>query len=302
MRSLARFLLFLGGCVLFAAIVSPALWHGARSFADLTSWELAEKLARHPFHRYFNRCLQIAILLSFWPLLRATGFASARALGLRGSGAVRGVLLGAATSLGVFALYVGVLLALGWARVRDTPPVERLGGILAAAALAAVVVSLLEEAFFRGYVFQLFRREGGRALAYGVQLIFFPVIHFLKPPNAAALGPVDAWSGFRMLGAACEGLARPEAIAGGLAVLAVLAWMLCRALERERTLGLPIGMHAGWIVALMLASEFLQPGAAVARWPNWLLGGGNLSHGALALAPLAAQARLLGLFGARQKA
>jgi membrane protease YdiL (CAAX protease family) len=300
MRSLARFVLFVAGCAWFAAAASPALCLGARWLADRTSWEVASYLAGHPFHRYFNRCLQAALLLGVWPLLKGTGFGSARALGLRGPGFARGVALGLATGVGALALYVALLLALGGARLRDTPPFERLGGILAGVALTAAVVSVLEEAFFRGYMFQLFRREAGRGLAYAAQVLVFPPIHFLKPADASALGPVDAWSGFRMLGAAFGHLGQFPAVAGGLAVLAAIAWMLCRALEREGNLGLPIGMHAGWIVALQLASQFLQPGTAVAGWPNWILGGGNLSHGALAVAPLAAQALALGLFRARR--
>lgn len=300
MRSLARFVLFFAGCVLFAAVASPALCLGMRWIAAHTSWEFAGYLARHPFHRYFNRCLQAAVIVGIWPLLRASGFASARALGLRGPAAARGFLLGLATSLGVLALYAVLLLAFGWERVRDTPPVERLGGILAGVALTAALVALFEEVFFRGYLFQMCRREGGAFLAWAVQLLFFPALHFAKPPNAAALGPVDAWSGFRMLGASLGCFAHPGEIVGGLVVLAALAWMLCRALERQGNLWMPIGMHAGWIVVLQLSSVFLQQGAA-SSWPNWVLGGGNLSHGALALVPLAAQAALLGLFGKSRK-
>lgn len=301
MRSLARLILFLAVCVLFAAVAAPGLHLAVRWLAGHTSWELVDRLARHPFHRYFNRCLQAALILGIWPFLRSIGFASTRALGLRGPGAVRGLLLGLATSLGVLALYVGLLLALGWERPRDTPPVERMGGLLAGLALTAALVAVLEEAFFRGCIFQLFRRETGRFAAYAAQVLFFPAIHFVKPVDASALGPVDVWSGFRMVGASLGHLSHLGAIAGGLAVLAAIAWMLCRAFEREGTLWLPIGMHAGWIVVLQLSSEFLQQGAAIAAWPNWLLGGGNLSHGALALLPLAAQALLLGLFGKSRK-
>ncbi|NUN94268.1 MAG: CPBP family intramembrane metalloprotease [Verrucomicrobiae bacterium] len=297
MRPLASFILFLAGCLIFAALAAPAVFLGVHWLADRTSWEIADYCARHPFSRYFNRCLQAAMLLSIWPLLRATGFASARALALRGPNAARDLLLGAATSVGTLALYISLLLAFGGARLRDTPPFERLGGILTAALLSAALVALFEEIFFRGYAYQLFRREGGRALAYAVQLTLFPLVHFLKPPRPPSEMAVDALSGFRMIGASFGGLERADAVAGGFIVLVAVAWMLCRALERRGTLWLAIGMHAGWILPQLIASEFLQPGAAVAQWPNWILGGGNLAHGALVLLPLAVQARILGLFG-----
>ena len=301
MRSLARFVLFFAGCVLFAAVASPGLCLGARWLADHTTWEFADYLARHPFHRYFNRCLQGALLLGIWPLLRASGFASLRALGLRGPGVTRDIFLGLATSLGVLVLYVGLLLAFGWERVRDTPPVERLGGILAGVVLTAVLVAFLEEGFLRGYLFQMCRREGGGFFAYALQILIFPVLHFVKPPNAAALGPVDAWSGFHMLGTSLGHFTHPSGIVGGLIVLAAIAWMLCRALVCRGNLWMPIGMHAGWIIVLQLSSEFLQQGVAASSWPGWVLGGGNLSHGVLALVPLAVQAILLGLLGKPRK-
>lgn len=302
MRALARFLLYLAGCLIFAAAAAPALYLGVQWLAERTSWEIAAYCARHSFPRYFNRCLQATILLGLWPLLRTTGFASARALGLRRTGMTRDLLLGVTTSVGVFALYLGLLLAFGGVRLRDTPPVERLGGLLGAIFFSAALVAFFEEVFFRGYVYQLFRREGGRAFAYVVQLTFFPLVHFLKPPRSASEMAVDAGSGFRMLGAAFGGLDRGEAVVGGFLVLAAIAWMLCRALEQRGTLWLAVGMHAGWILPQLLSSEFLQPGAAVARWPGWILGGGNLAHGALVLLPLAVQARFLGLWRTRANA
>src|SRR3989338_1729340 len=99
MSNLVRFILFLLGCAILAAILTPWIYMGVHGMSESLQWPWLKALAKYPFHRYFNRVFQIAILLGIWSLLKNSGLFSLSALGLRAKRSLYLILVGFGTSL-----------------------------------------------------------------------------------------------------------------------------------------------------------------------------------------------------------
>ncbi len=298
MRPFPRFLVFFLGCLAMAVVLAPPVYLLVQSAAARSDATWLHYLASHPFHRYFNRILQISLLASVWWLFKGSGFNTLASLGLRGPRPWRCLGIGAASSFAVMALYTAALFLGGWQQPRAMPGAEQWGLLILRLGFTAAFVATLEELFFRGYLYGMCSREFGRALALALNLILFPILHYFKPPHADVLESVDALSGLRLLGMGFQRLADPAEIAGGLLVLVAITWMLCHAMDRSRGIHLSIGLHAGWILALQMNSELTTLSSS---WPTWVLGGGDLSQGALALVPLGIQALFLHFWLARHQ-
>jgi len=281
-----RFVIFFAACVLLAAILSPWLYMLVHWAGGKWDWPWLDYLARHPFHRYFNRTLQVSILLGIWMLLRRSGFNSLGSLGLKREGACRFLLGGFVWSVIFLGMYALTLCWGGWQQVKESLSPGDMGYLLVKILVTAALVGFLEEIFFRGYFYQLCRREFGRILAIGLNMLFFSTVHFVKPSKAGDLGAINWDAGFRMLSFAVDRFMVPTKILSGLLILAFLAWMLCWVLERTRSIYLAIGLHAGWVFALQLNAELTRYSAT---GPAWILGGGDLSQGLAGLLPLGIQ-------------
>lgn len=285
MRPFVRFWVFFLVCVLLAAGLSPWIYLGIRWSAATLHWSWLNYLAGHPFHRYFNRVLQVSLLIGVWRSLKRTGFNSFRALGFRAKDPFYLIFLGLGSSLLFFGGYGIMLFGLGWQRMSQEMPRDWVwfGSKIF---LTAVMVSFFEEAFFRGYFYRLCQREIGHLRALGLNALFFSVVHYIKPPKLEDLKTVDWSSGFQMLGIAFQQFSNPLEIVGGILVLMWVARILCWTLDRTSNLYLAIGLHTGWIVTLQWNSELMHE---TTGWSTWVLGGGNLSQGVMALLPLTLQ-------------
>ncbi len=228
-----------------------------------------------PFHRILTRLFLGTLVVAFvvrrghprtWP-------DKLRALGLSGPERGRRFALG----LLVSALLTAALLALSWASgsrgaaVGDLPP---LGVHLLKAALAALVVSFLEEILCRGYFLDVIGGWGS-ALVYAAA-------HYLRPMHGSAPAAGDAYDpllGVKRLPELFGSFLDVRHATLGLLSLFVFGLTLNRLRERTGTLYLGIGLHAGLVFVLALYPRFLTsfPGPRAA----WIHGGGRLHDGLL---------------------
>lgn len=290
MGPLPRFWIFFVGCALAAAVLSPWVYLGTRWAAAAWDWGWLQYLAAHPFHRFFNRVLQAGLLLGIWPLLRSSGFNSLAALGLRSRRPLRLWLTGLGLGLLAMGGYLLVIVGSGLQKWTGLSAQQNGSGIIVKIAATALLVGVFEEIFFRGYFYQLSTREMGRKRALALNMVFFSILHYIKPSRAEELRNVDWASGFQMIAMGFHRFSQPSEIMGGLLVLMAAAWFLCWSFDRTTSLYLPIGLHAGWIAALQGAAEITRGSSSL---PKWFLGGGDLSQGLLVLAPLAVQVLVL---------
>jgi membrane protease YdiL (CAAX protease family) len=289
MNPLSRLVVILFVSLLAAAVLSPWAYLGVQWMAAHWDGSLWDYLARHPFTRYFNRVFQIGLAIGIImeivrEVRKGHGIPFER-LGLKGSAAADRFVAGAVSSLlimTVYALLAGALHWQGWRPgIVAGDECRRAVTIL----LMAIGVAVGEEIFFRGYFYSLCREQLGRASAIGINILFFASIHAIRPVAGFTIGPVDWKSGFTICFRLVSQFAEPNLL-GGILVLAVVAAFLCWTVERTGSIHLAIGLHAGWIVTLKENFAFTCPAV---DWPIWVLGGGDLSQGILALVPVGVQ-------------
>lgn len=279
--------------LLAAALVTPPLYLGIRSWADHSSSDLLAYLARKDFPRYFDRIRWLFVLLGLPWLCRRSRLTGAARLGLRGpigtarSTAVRtAAWFGAGTAM--VAAMVGGQLATGIATLRLPTGAGALLSGVALALLSAALIGFFEELVFRGVVFQLTRATLPLLPAAVVASLFFAILHFQRVPGNlwpedATVGPT---TGFTVAWWTVAAMVRHLDLAAFLA-LSVAGFILCLVFARGRSLYPAMGLHAGWVWTAQLVRRWIHvdpAGAserAVALW-----GGKALIDGWIPLALL----------------
>ena len=119
---------------------------------------------------------------------------------------------------------------------------------VASVTLTAAVVPLIEEALFRGLFLGVLLRGNRPLLATLVSSAFFSIVHFLKAPDQTTTS-VEWTSGFVSLAHSFDQFTDPMLVLAGFTTLFLIGLILAHARLRTRSLWLPIGLHAGWILA-----------------------------------------------------
>lgn len=209
-----------------------------------------------PFHRAMDRALLLSALAAvalFWPRI------SLAKLWPLNSDAWKQLLLGYALAAVAVQAIIGFKLALDGFAISHT---DKFMTHLFVAVFAALLVPILEETLFRGFIqTELIERLGWRA-GWILAAAIFALAHFLKIPKELDQQPVHLWSGATALGAAFSnaghGLSNLEDL-GKAANLFLLGLILGGAFLRCGTLWLNAGLHSGLILALFLFHDFTWP-------------------------------------------
>lgn len=202
-------------------------------------------LTTYEFDTFFRRAILVAAALLLWPLL---GFSHTRGLSdlclLPNPRWVRDLCAGALLSIIPVLVCSYVLVKLHIYSFRHVLIWSRLGKVV----VATISVPLIEETFFRGIVLGLLLRTGRRFLPIIAVSALFALVHFFKGPNHAAT--IVTWSsGFQSIAQAFAGFGDPKIVASGFATLFLIGCILADARILTNSLWLPIGLHAGWILA-----------------------------------------------------
>jgi len=241
MSPLARIFLVLGGALVAACLVSPWIYWAGMAIAEAG---LIPALGNFPFHRYFSRVTQIAVIGGGLYLLWSLKIRRLSEFGLHPN-AHRwpDLAAGFAVALVAAALLAVVLVTLGWSKMRDGFSAFVLLRIVG----TAVVVSCIEEFLFRGVLLGLAMRAIGTVPAAFSVSVVFAVVHFLRPAKAPT-EEVNWLSGFDQVAQIIPNLPTPEVLSWGLLTLFLAGMLLAVVTLRTHSLWLAIGIHAGWIL------------------------------------------------------
>jgi len=230
------------------------------------------------FHRLLTRTLLVLVLALFLPVCGSprTWGGHLRRMGLRGPGSGSRLAVGAAASLLLFSLILGLSWAAG-GRPLLSPAAPAWPRDLVVAALTGMGVGILEETLWRGYL----RGVLGAAASSGL----YAAAHYLRPlaGSPVAPGPYDPLLAVRRLPEMFQSLGEPRHLILGLPSLFLLGMALCHLRRRTGTLWLGIGIHAGFVLAIALYRDFF---AVTAHGSPWIYGGTRLHDGLLATAAL----------------
>ena len=267
-----RLLAYFSGVILLACLLSPPLYLAGSALAEHGALPF---LQGFPFHRYFSRCMQISALLMLWPAFRWIGIRRLGELGIERNPLWRWDLLAglAIAFLPVLALGGGSL-AFDVYRWKNGIPIA--GGLRILA--TAGVVAILEEFLFRGVLLGLCLRSMRPAAAVLVSSTVFAVIHFMRVAKPASDEAVSWTSGFAQIPLAFSSAPPWPLLAWGIFSLLLAGILLAVVTLRTRSLFLPIGLHAGWIIGqqgLQWVAKFrVKPPEALLPWigPNVVSG------------------------------
>ena len=199
-----------------------------------------------PIHELTADCLKLCAVAFAWPLMRACGFNRREDWGLKCSdGALqlgKGVLFGLATA----GVTVGVLFLLDIRDWRAGLDSQRVLSALLKASIVAVLVSLIEELWFRGAL----QRVVGLARGIFVVAAIYAVLHLVRADKPVS-DPSAWYAGYEALTGMFGRFADPKYIDGVIALFAaglVLGWL------RWVTgcLAWSFGCHVGWVFQIQL--------------------------------------------------
>jgi membrane protease YdiL (CAAX protease family) len=252
---------------------------------------------RFPFPRIFDRVVMASLAivlvisarsLDLLPLVQ-NGFARPIANLPR---AARGL----AVSLGVMAvLFVMACSLEGFAGT------ARAINLLPKYVLSAIVIGLIEEAFFRAFLFRGMERDFGRTGALLASSAVYAFAHLVRAPAHFYVTSLDPTVGLRTLGLSFSQLASPLSALPTLLGLFLLGIVLAEAVVLTGTVWFSVGLHAGFVVGAKLWPKIIVAHHAL---PGWLGGWGHqplISGAAAWVAALAVLALLRPLAVARRQ-
>ncbi len=240
-------LIYAAAVILLGALFAPWLFWLVQATG-------VEALTRHPFRRVFNRSVMIVALVGLWPLVRALGIRSWSALGYPPRrGWWREIVIGAALAMGSLGVaFVLTGRSLDWENSKYT-----VTGALLSVAATAVVVSLIEETFFRGAIQGALQQAWRWPVALVVASVIYSALHFLKPKGAhIAPEAVTWWSGFDCLGQVVTASLLDEKVGVAFVSLLLVGLIVGWTFQRTGALYWALGLHGGWVVANEFVRKF----------------------------------------------
>lgn len=243
-KSLAQLVLLLLLALLITALLAPPVFYGCEALAA-SGW--APFLVGMPFYRVFGRILQITVVLAFVPTILRLKVRRLADVGIyRNPCPMRDMLAGMGIVIAVMAIFAAFLIGWDVFRLRESMDWAKFGRVI----LTAVFVSGFEEIIFRGILFGLLLRVLQTLPSAVISSFIFAAVHFLKPAKSGPLADEVTWtSGFAQVLGVFGGGIDGRFIFGGMATLFVAGLLLAYAARKTRSLWLPFGIHAGWILA-----------------------------------------------------
>jgi membrane protease YdiL (CAAX protease family) len=267
LKDAARLFAYFFAVVIGGAVLAPPLFWTAPRFSAF--------FAKFDFESFFHRALLICALAFLWPLVRSLRLRSFRDLQLdKNRHVLRDVVAGFLLAAVPLLASTIVLVATGIFLLKSALPWNALGAVL----VAAIVVSLIEELFFRGLFLGILLRSLQPVVAVLITSGFFAIVHFLKAP--ARTNETVTWlSGFHSIANAFAQFADPMMVLASFTTLFLIGWILADARLRTRSLFLPIGLHSGWILVAGIVGKMTKRETMILPWM-----GANLLIGLLPLA------------------
>lgn len=279
------------GSLLFAAVLSPWVYHLVQTWHESMPGKLNSYLAYKGFEDYFDRLRWVPILALLPWVLAKCRLWSLKRLGMSFDREGRRFLKRG------FLLGMGLMLVVIAAQVVTSPTVLKEGlnafvvsGIVFRALIGGVLLGLLEETVFRGLILRLFYTAGGPVTAVIIGSLFFAYAHFKMPdhvwqeafpteissaeaevyaleygqPPPEDLKRVKAWSGFYVAGWTLVGIAEDFRLVPFLNLFMLGVVLSLLTLQAESLMP-AVGLHAG-VVFGMLGYRKLADIASESLW------------------------------------
>ena len=220
--------------------LAPLISTGLFNLAPVLDWDVA------PIHELTADCLKLCAVVFAWPLMWACGFNRREDWGLKcsnGAGQLGKGLVFGLTTAGLTVVVLFLLDVRDWRAGLDS---QRVLGALLKASIIAVLVSVIEELWFRGAL----QRVIGLARGIFVVAAIYAVLHLVRADKPVS-DPSAWYAGYEALTGMFGRFADPKYMDGVIALFAAglfLGWM------RWVTgcLAWSLGCHVGWVFQIQL--------------------------------------------------
>jgi membrane protease YdiL (CAAX protease family) len=255
----AKFAIALGIGLAAAVIIAP--------FAALA---VSSAGFRIPFPRIFDRVVMLALLGAILYVARALGLVALLREGFRSprAGASR-ALFGFALAIAVMAILFAAAFALGAAR---EGALAHASGLLPKYLAAAIVIGILEEAFFRAFLFGGMCQDFGRTGALLASSAIYALAHLVRSPAHFYVAGLDLTAGIRTLAGSGAQFADTATALPTLLGLFLLGIVLAQAYIVTGSVYFSIGLHSGFVLGSKLWPKMISPRVIL---PGWLAGWGH---------------------------
>lgn len=121
--------------------------------------------------------------------------------------------------------------------------------------IAAVVISIIEESFFRGLMFSSLRTRFNFWLAAVITSLFYASVHFIAPVKSWSYPKGDLLAGVNYLFVIFSEMFQYAYLKPYLALFLV-GMVLCFLMYRTGSIWLCMGIHTGWVLVMKLTKSF----------------------------------------------
>ncbi|MCB0320552.1 MAG: CPBP family intramembrane metalloprotease [Bdellovibrionales bacterium] len=245
-RFLTEIALLVLATLLLSALITPWVFYGLHSIVADFPW---------PFSRVFDRVamgVALGIILLRRRYLRLDGlrgqiqpylsFADLRPAGIQSFS------IGCLLSLGSCLLLLPFIVQSGdltWQQMSTQSLVLKFLKALP----VGILVSCIEETFFRFVLFAMLRKSLPFLIAAGGSSLLYATVHFIQPVKSWAPSHFDPFSGLTYLSVIFTRYGEAGILEAGFGLFLV-GIVLCLVVERTQSLIPSIGLHTGWVIAM----------------------------------------------------
>jgi membrane protease YdiL (CAAX protease family) len=253
----SRFALALIAGLIAAAILSP-----------FVAWGLAVAGWHFPFPRIFDRTMMVTLLIGLLLAARRLDLGGLLREGFtRPLAHRREFALGLALSLGVIAILFAFAAIAGCGHLLPLLPL--IGRALKYTA-AAILIGVIEEAFFRAFLLAGLRSDYGWRVALSASALVYAAVHVLRSPAHIYLSGYYPLAGFQNLALSAARFTHPTEMLPVLIGLFLLGIVLGQAFMLTGKVYCSIGLHAGFVIGAKTWPLVVDHLAV----PRWLAGPG----------------------------
>lgn len=240
-------LLLIAAPLLIGALLAP---HALQLLEWLSGhFNLGPHFTNPPFRRVLSRCVMISALIVLYPAIRLSGIRCWRDIGWAPVVEGRWRVIGGWFIAGAISMGMAYLLSDIFGALYFRPRSTNLATIAAQWTFrlaGALIIGVLEETFFRGYLYSVLRRRMRLAGAVVLGGFLFAAIHFARPMEPAGFDPRHWAAGFHMLPHISDGI-QPQYAAPMFVNLFLMGMLLCLLYDCFGTVYAVVGLHAGWV-------------------------------------------------------
>jgi membrane protease YdiL (CAAX protease family) len=261
-RALALYLLTV---VVFSALASPWVFrflHAIASHGAALGW-----LKEVDFQAVLNWLLILSAIAGALVLLAAQRSLSLQAMGLAPSPhGLAQVLAGAAVAAGSVAVVLAVGLGSEVFSWDTRKPVAMIVSESATTLLAAALLAMSEEFFFRGCLLGWLRQHAHRIVALAAVTLFYAICHFMNGGRSPSIDEITWLTGFQTLWQYTGRLVGDWRWLPKFTMLVLVGLTLGWCFLQTSLLYLSIGLHGGWVFAGKMLFFVTRVDAGQARW------------------------------------